>query len=96
MIIIISHNKTTVLPTYRASILQELDDFDITKQLPEDAMHVLLEGIVPKHLGLFLNKVMSLKLVDLNKLNGAIQGFSYQYFECSSKPSCIPLSACSA
>ena len=56
-------------------------------------MHVLLEGIVPKHLGLFLNKVMSLKLVDLNKLNGAIQGFSYQYFECSSKPSSIPLSA---
>ena len=58
-------------------------------------MHVLLEGIVPKHLGLFLNKIMSLKLVDLNKLNGAIQGFSYQYFvnECSSKPSCIPLSA---
>lgn len=56
-------------------------------------MHVLLEGIVPKHLGLFLSKVISLKLVDINKLNGAIQGFSYQYFESSSKPSTIPLSA---
>ena len=56
-------------------------------------MHVLLEGIVPKHLGLFLSKVISLKLVDINKLNGAIQAFSYQYFESSSKPSSIPLSA---
>lgn len=86
----IPHTEATI---YRAGILQDLDDFDITKQLPEDAMHVLLEGIVPKHLGLFLSKVISLKLVDINKLNGAIQAFSYQYFESSSKPSSIPLSA---
>ena len=56
-------------------------------------MHVLLEGIIPLHIGLFLNKVTSLKLVDLNKLNGAIKSFSYQYFEVSAKPSVIPLSA---
>ena len=54
-------------------------------------MHVLLEGIIPLHIGLFLNKVTS--LVDLNKLNGAIKSFSYQYFEVSAKPSVIPLSA---
>ena len=56
-------------------------------------MHVLLQGIVPKHLGLFLSKMISLKLVNLSKLNGAIQAFSYQYFESPSKPSSIPLSA---
>ena len=63
--------------TCRASIIQELNHFDFTKQLPEDAMHVLLEGIVPKHLVLFLSKVTSLKLVDIKKLNAAIQAFSY-------------------
>ena len=56
-------------------------------------MHVLLEGIVPLHIGLFLNKVISLNLVTLDMLNGAIQSFPYQYFEVSSKPSVIPNSA---
>ena len=37
--------------------------------------------------------MISLKLVNLSKLNGAIQAFSYQYFESPSKPSSIPLSA---
>ena len=55
-------------------------------------MHVLLEGIVPLHIGLFLNKVTSLKLVNLDMLNGAIKSFSYQYFEISTKPSVIPTS----
>ena len=56
-------------------------------------MHVLLEGIVPLHIGLFLNKVTSLKLVNLDALNGAVQAFPYQFFEISSKPSSIPASA---
>ena len=56
-------------------------------------MHVLLEGIIPLHIGLFLNKVTSLKLVKLDMLNGAIKSFPYQYFEISAKPSAIPISA---
>ena len=56
-------------------------------------MHVLLEGIIPHHLGLFLNKIISLKLVTLRRVNEAIQAFPYQYFESSSKPAVIPSSA---
>ena len=55
-------------------------------------MDVLLDGIIPLHIGLFF-KVTSLKLVDLNKLNGTIKSFSYQHFEVSAKPSIIQLSA---
>ena len=84
---------TILLLYYRESILTKLEHFDVTKQLPEDAMHVLLEGIVPLHIGLFLNKVTSLKLMNLDALNGAVQSFPYQYFEISSKPSTIPKSA---
>ena len=31
----------------RSSAISHLDHFDITKQLPQDVMHVLLEGVVP-------------------------------------------------
>ena len=33
----------------KSSVLLELPDFDITQQLPQDIMHVLLEGIFPLH-----------------------------------------------
>ena len=34
--------------------------FDITKQLPQDLMHVMLEGVIPLHIEEFLNYFMVL------------------------------------
>ena len=42
----------------RESKLASLEPFDITKQLPQDVMHVLLEGIAPIHLGLLLKNIL--------------------------------------
>ena len=53
-------------------------------------MHVLLEGVVPLHIGLFLKKVTGLGLAQLSSLNSAVQSFSYGYFEIDTKP--IPIS----
>jgi hypothetical protein len=34
----------------RASILMELSDFDVTRNLPQDLMHVLLKGVFIYHM----------------------------------------------
>lgn len=40
------------------SILTDLPAFDVTEQLPQDLMHVLLEGIFPLHLEQFLQYII--------------------------------------
>ena len=49
----------------RASILMELADFDITRQLPRDLMHVLLEGVFPYHMKQLLRYVIDSNLLIL-------------------------------
>lgn len=72
----------------RASILMELTDFDVTRQLPQDLMHVLLEGIFPYHLEQLLDYVVNQSsLLTLSQINSRIQAFPYAYF--SDKPSVI-------
>ena len=70
----------------RRSILCQLPDFDVTQQLPQDLMHVLLEGIFPLHLEQLLDYVVNtLSAVSLTDTNSRLLSFSYAYFE--EKPS---------
>ena len=67
------------------SILNELPGFDVTQQLPQDLMHVLLEGIFPLHLEQFLHYVIEdAGLMTLGQINSRIAEFPYAYF--SDKP----------
>ena len=55
----------------RASILQQLDNFDVTKCLPFDIMHTVFEGVVVYHLNLLLLYIIDTRkwftLTELNK-----------------------------
>ncbi len=80
----------------RTSSLTLLEPFDVTEQLPEDVMHVLLEGVVPVHIGLFLKEVLFTAPrpgLRLEWLNSRIRSFPYAYFEVDKKPTAIPASA---
>ena len=78
----------------RESKLSLLEHFDITKQLPQDVMHVLLEGVAPIHLGLLLKNILvDNPVCSLKQFNDKIRVYPYQYHETAQKPSPITDSA---
>ena len=65
----------------RSASIIELPDFDVTQQLPQDIMHVLLEGIFPLHMEQLLEYVVEIAgLMTLDEINSRIAAFSYVYF----------------
>ena len=68
----------------------QLADFDITKQLPQDLMHVILEGIFPFHIEQLLKYILEQSLITLSEINSRISSFPFAYF--NTKPT--PLSNC--
>ena len=70
----------------KRSLLCELPDFDVTKQLPQDIMHTLLEGCVQYEIRLVLLFFIQNKHVSLQLINGAITNHNYGYSEVSDKP----------
>ena len=72
----------------RSSVLLELPDFDITQQLPQDIMHVLLEGIFPLHVEQLFDYIINVaSLLSLDQINSRLLAFPYAYF--NEKPSPI-------
>ena len=63
----------------KASILQQLDNFDVTKCLPFDIMHTVFEGVAIYHLNQLLNDTR--KWLSLTELNHDHCG----YTECDTK-----------
>ena len=71
----------------RSCILSELPYFDVTKQLPQDLMHVLLEGIFPLHVQALLEHVIhGLSILTLSQINSRILAYPYAYFEVKPSP----------
>lgn len=72
------------------SKLEEAPYFNVCQQLPQDVMHIFLEGVISYQLKYLLNFYIKEKgyftLVDLN--NG-IQGFPYGYSHIKDKPCVI-------
>ncbi len=68
------------------SPLCDLDNFDITRQLPQDIMHTLLEGVVQYELRYILTHYINNGQFTLVDLNAAISSQNYGYSEVSNKP----------
>lgn len=69
------------------SILNDVSSFDLINQLPQDIMHVLLEGVVPHELQLMLYDFLIVrKLFTLETLNERICSFCYSTNEAHDKP----------
>ena len=65
-----------------SSILMSTKYFDITKQLPQDLMHVMLEGVFPLHIEQLLNYVIhESNVLSLSQINSRIMAYPYAYFE---------------
>ena len=68
------------------SALCDLNNFDITMQLPQDIMHTLLEGVVQYELRHILSSYISSGEFTLTQLNKAIRSQCYGYSEVANKP----------
>ena len=68
------------------SCLTRLPGFNVTRQLPQDVMHTVLEGTLQYEVRLVLQHFVNLGALKVNKLNSAIQNHAYGYFEIDTKP----------
>ncbi|CAB3381675.1 Hypothetical predicted protein [Cloeon dipterum] len=72
------------------SVLEDLKHFDLTKALPQDAMHNLLEGVAEVELrALIFELVEQKRLLTYDHLNHLLAGFPYSKDFMRSKPSPI-------
>lgn len=66
----------------RMTILNELPYFDVTENLPQDLMHVLLEGVFPCHLEQLLNYIVyESSILSISQINCRLKSFPYAYFQ---------------
>ncbi|XP_074661516.1 uncharacterized protein LOC141914149 [Tubulanus polymorphus] len=68
------------------SVLQGINDFQITKCFPMDVMHVLLEGICNYETKLCLRHMVSDKNMNVSVLNNCIANYSYSELEMKDRP----------
>lgn len=73
-----------------SSPLNDLAHFHVVDQLPQDIMHILLEGVIPYELSLMLTNFITVeKYFKLELLNDRIACFAYSNNESKDKPSPI-------
>ena len=72
-----------------SSILNDIENFHVVNQLPQDIMHVLLEGVIPYELTLMLTFFIVNKYFTCAQLNDLIQSYEYSSSEANDKPSLI-------
>ena len=65
------------------------ENFHVVNQLPQDIMHVLLEGVIPYELTLMLTFFIVNKCFTCAQLNDRIQSYEYSSSEANDKPSLI-------
>ena len=71
----------------KRSILSNLPYFNVTHQLPQDIMHIFLEGILQYEIKLLLNYLMKTQgVITLDELNHAIKHFPLGYTDAKSRP----------
>ena len=79
------------------SPLNELDHFHVVDQLPQDIMHVLLEGVIPYELTLILVYfVTGRRYFSIIQLSDCITKFSFAHQEAKDKPSPIKPQICTS
>jgi len=73
------------------SALMDAPYFDVTRQLPMDIMHIILEGALSRTLYFVLKWFLDNNVFTLNELNHFVQNFHYGYSELKDKP--VPIEA---
>lgn len=68
------------------SVLNDIDHYHVTTQMPQDIMHVLFEGVIPKEVKLMLEVFIGKKYFTLYLLNERIRCFPYGRSEAKNKP----------
>ena len=63
--------------------------FDVTQQLPQDIMHIILEGALSRAFYFVLRWFLDRSVFKLDHLNQYVQNFRYGYSELKDKPVCI-------
>ena len=73
------------------SVLNQLDDFDVGGgQLPQDIMHILLEGVLPYTIKAMLQSfVLENHFFSIKYLNQKLSSFKFSRSESKNKPSRI-------
>ena len=68
-------------------MIAKAEGFNIT-ELPEDIIHILLEGIAHVHLGLFLKEILiNNPALSVEAFYHKVKSFNYSYFKSAAKPS---------
>lgn len=70
----------------RKSILNEFPGFKVTEQLPQDSMHILLEGVIPYVVNCFLQYYIAKGLITIHQINARVMEFIYGYSQVKDKP----------
>ena len=70
----------------KRSVLLDAPYFDVTEQLPQDAMHIILEGALSRALFFVITSFLKNNAFTLKDLNAFILNFSYGYAELKEKP----------
>ena len=70
----------------RKTVLLDAPYFNVTRQLPQDLMHVILEGAMSRSLYFVLRWYLDHSVFTLDEVNHFIQNFPYGYTELKDKP----------
>jgi hypothetical protein len=72
------------------SALLAIPDFPLTRNVLFDPVHILLEGLTPSLLGMFLfSSICGRKLFTIEWLNEEMDSYPYSYLDANHKPACI-------
>lgn len=89
------HLKTT-FGINRRSKFTECPHFDVTSQMPQDIMHVILEGVAPYEIKCVLKYLVLSGHTDLDTFNSGIIGFPYSPVDMRDKPCPISVTTLSS
>ncbi len=71
----------------RLSILDKIPHFNLCICLPHDIMHIILEGVLPRHTKFLLQYcILEKKFFTLNQFNRAVDNFPYGINQKNNKP----------
>ena len=82
-------STSTIYGVTHNSPLNELSNFHVIDQLPQDIMHILLEGVVPYELSLMLSSFIGQNYFSHALLNDHIACYAYSTQEAKNRPSHI-------
>lgn len=70
----------------RKSILNDFPGFKISEQIPQDLMHILLEGVIPYVVKYILQHYIGQNLITIDQINSRLMEFEYGYSQVKDKP----------